>query len=102
MPFGMLVHDVSPIDDSEQNTCTPSDLYLISTPSGTGVRPSGWYTVPAIWLVGSSRIVKSSVVVGAGIVAARLTGSGLKTPAARTVISPGQMLLSEKAPLRLV
>src|SRR5512140_1974827 len=41
IPLGILTHDDSPLDSSLQNTCTPSDLYLISTPSPTGVTPSG-------------------------------------------------------------
>ena len=98
MPCGIVVHDISPIDDSEQNVLNSSDLYLMSTPSPTGV-PSGFRILPLTWLVGCSLSVKSSVVVGSGIVASRAIGSALNWPAARMVKAPGHSPLTAKAPV---
>src|SRR4249920_2604649 len=102
MPCGIVVHDISPMDDSEQKVLNSSDLYLTITPSPTGV-PSGFRILPATSLVGCSLSVMSTVVVGSGIVASSAIGSGLNWPAARMVNAPGHRPLIAKAPvLKLV
>ena len=98
MPCGIVVQDISPIDDSAQKVLNSSDLYLTSTPSPTGV-PSGLRILPATSLVGCSLRVMSSVVVGNGIVASSAIGSGLNWPAARIVNEPGHRPLIAKAPV---
>src|SRR4249920_479684 len=88
MPCGIVVQLISPMDDSEQNVLNSSDLYLMRTPSPTGV-PSGFRILPVTSLVGCSLSVTSSTVVGTGIVASSAIGSGLNCPAARIVKAPG-------------